>query len=145
MELSQNHLVNVTTGSSETNSSEGSDSDKIIYTVVKNVSSFSSILASAEGCIWNIEFSDNSIIQANIPLSYSGSGTCYYNSTGFGVSNENDALQIAVLNLLKELDTDSDNKIDVLFSEQDLEITTNQIVGIPFAWSTEVQVRVWRW
>ena len=34
-------------------------------------------------------------------------------------------------------------KIDVPFNEQDLQISLTEITGIPFTWSTEVQVRIW--
>ena len=52
-------------------------------------------------------------------------------------------LLTAVYNLLKLLDVDSDNKVDVKFSEQDLQISASEITGIPYTWATEVQVRKW--
>jgi len=39
---------------------------------------------------------------------------------------------------------DGNNKVDVLFSDQDLQISLDEVIGIPFVWGTEVQVRRWR-
>ena len=79
-----------------------------------------------------------------VPSTYSGGDNCYYTGAGQNVSNSNDALQTAVKKLFSLLDYDSDGKIDVIFSDQDLQISSSEISGIPFDWSTEIQVRVWR-
>ncbi len=138
------NYVNVTTGTSPLNSSAGSAFNKIIYTVLKNASAFSPIVASANGCFWNLEFEDGSVLNVNIPSGYTGSDLCYYNSISQRIANENDAMQIAVFDLLAQLDFDGDGLLDVLFSAQDLQISTDQVTGIPFPWSTEVQARIWR-
>ena len=52
-------------------------------------------------------------------------------------------MQSAVMKLFELLDYDSDGSIDVAFNEQDLQISSSEISGIPFEWSTEIQVRVW--
>lgn len=136
--------VDVLTAIGPGNQSEGSNFNKIIYKLVKNVSAFSPIVASAEGCDWTIELESGGEINVSVPETYSGVDQCFYNSVTLGlVANENDALQIAVLNLLKELDLDLDGKIDVEFNEQDLQISVNEITGIPFTWATEVQARRW--
>ncbi|NCN99133.1 hypothetical protein COU62_00565 [Candidatus Pacearchaeota archaeon CG10_big_fil_rev_8_21_14_0_10_35_219] len=140
--------VYLTTGSSPVNTSEGSIYNKIIYTISRNVTAYSSILTKAEGCLWTVEFeSGNPLEGENIPDSYSGSNECFYDTAHMGggqVQNENDAYQIAVRNLLRQLDLNNDNKIDVRFTEQSLKIAANELIGIPFEWQTEVQVRVWR-
>ncbi len=135
--------VQVFTGLSFENFSEGSTSNKIIYKVVKNLVSYSPISSYAEGCIWNVEFEDDSELVLNIPLNYSGSSQCYYQELREEY-DINDALQSSTYNLLEKLDFDSDGKLDVKFSEQDLGVGYSEISGIPYEWSTEVQVRKWR-
>lgn len=140
---SQNN-VSLTTGISPSNSSDGSASNKIILTVVKNASTLSAISPVAQGCLWHVQFEDNTEIQTNIPSTYSGSSECYYNVTHpVPQYDSNDAFQSSVFDLLAELDLDSDNKVDVSFTVQDLQISLTEVTGIPFASSTEVQVRIW--
>lgn len=143
------YIVNVTTGTSPTNSTYGSRYNKIIYTLVGNTSSYSPIVGSAKGCIWTIGFDDGTYLtNLKIPEDYSGADNCYYNETAVscgGVSCENseDAIQIAVYKLLLLLDLNSNHKVDSKFTEQDLNIDFTEITGIPYAWSTEIQVRKW--
>lgn len=150
VQLGENN-VTLSTATSPTNASVGSQYNKIIYSVVKNVTSFSNVLASAQGCAWNIQFRDGSQLNAPVPSSYAGSDNCYYNQTLHSVSlsppssvaNSNDAYQAAVFNLLSQLDIDSDGKVDVLFSTEDVQINLDQITGIPFVAFKEVQIKRW--
>lgn len=146
------NYANVTTGVSSTNKSQGSTSNKIIFTVAKNASSYSKIVAVADGCIWSVQMEDGSFVNGlRVPATYSGSEQCYYNQTSFinppgaygVISNENDAYQLAALNLLRELDLDLDGKSDVVFTSQDLQINLDEFSGIPFAYYTEVEARRW--
>lgn len=141
------NIINLTTGVSPTNISAGSNYNKIIYTLVKNISSYSPIVAFAQGCTWHIQFEDIPAIIIEIPSGYSGSN-CHYipgqhQHLEDSVENTEDAIQIAVYELLKLLDDDNNGKIDVNFVQQDLQIDFTEITGIPYAWSTEVQVRKW--
>lgn len=138
----ENNSVRLTTGISSEEEEPGSRYNKIIYTLIKNVSSYSPISSYAEGCIWNIEFEDNSNLTAAIPLSYTGTSNCYYQESKKEYDS-NDAIQTAVYNLLESLDLDLNNKVDVKISEQSLQISSSEITGIPFTWNTEVQVRRW--
>ena len=141
--IQENNTITVTTGWSPDNSTTGSIDNKIIYTILRNMISYNSSIASfAEGCLWNIEFSDNTNITSPIPANYTGSSICYYDPIN-QVYDSNDAIQIAVYNLLKLLDLDNDGKLDTKISEQNLQISASEITGIPYDWSTEVQVRRW--
>jgi len=142
--IQQNNVVDLTTGLSPGNSTEGSSSNKIIYTILQsNVSAYSSLSSASEGCIWTIEFESGSQIVTPVPSNYAGSNICFYTSTGQNISNTNDAMEVAVLNLLELLDYDSDGRLDVEFTSQDLKINPSTITGIPYDWSTEIQVRTW--
>ncbi len=142
--INTSNIVRVTTGLSPINSTSGSLSNKIVYTVIRNMTSYnSSIYPVSKGCAWNLEFEDTTSTTMDIPNNYSGADYCYYNETGQRIANENDAMQVAVLSLLKLLDIDSNGKLDVKFSEQNLEVGSSQITGIPYSWSTEVQIRRW--
>jgi len=135
--------VTITTGTSPTNYSGGSSSNKVIYTILKNISGYSEIKANASGCIWNIEFDDLTESEIKVPFNYSLTERCYYTSSNI-FYNMNDAVDAAVFNLLRNLDFDLDNRVDNKFSEQDLQITESEVAGIPYPYDTEIQVRVWR-
>ncbi len=149
VEIPQEKLVNgenkarVFVGLNNLEYLNGSEHDKIIYSVVKNISSYSPIVAIADGCSWNIEFEDGSTSIINIPPSYSGPDICYYNSTGIQYRS-NDAIEIAIYNLLQILDLNHNQKIETKFEENDLSIDSIEISGIPFTWETEVQIRTWK-
>jgi hypothetical protein len=127
----------------------GSINNKVIYKVLKPLDSFSKVSAFADGCTWHIQFNDY-YQSTDIPSDYSGSN-CFYNESTNQQGNCNgvpcmdsvDAIQIAVYNLLKSLDFDLNGIVDVDFSEDNLEITTSSLEGIPFIYSTEVRINRW--
>jgi hypothetical protein len=136
------NLVEIETAGALGASNSGSDSNKIIYTIARNISVFSPISTLNMGCVWTIQFEDDTNHTISIPSNYSGSNLCYYQSTGV-IYNINDAIQTAAFNLLSQLDIDSNQKIDIPFTSNDIQIELSTITGIPFPWSTEMQVRKW--
>jgi len=140
-----NTVVLTTASSTPSNSSGGSEYNKVIYTFAREVASYSDIYGLAEGCLWTIQFEDYSNLTATpIPDTYEGTDNCYYNEEyGITITRPDDAYQVATRDILKQLDFDSDNLIDIKFTEQGLQIVLTTIQGIPFAWSTEVQARIW--
>ncbi len=134
--------ITVMTGIASQNLTAGSPSNKIIYTIVKNFSSYAPLAALALGCRWTIVFEDNTNITTPIPKQYNGSEQCYFAPQGQSFTL-NDAFQTAVAYLLRKLDFDANNEVDIKFTDQELDIELNQVTGIPYTWSTEVQVRVW--
>lgn len=141
-DLQQNNTIETYLTINNQNTTLGSSSNKVIYTLIKNITAFSQISAKAEGCIWTIEFEDSTNITTKIPSSYENAETCFYTSE-IKQHNSNDAIQQATYDLLTQLDTNSNNKIETKFSQQNLEIDTSEITGIPYTWSTEVQIRRW--
>lgn len=138
-----NNTVKVGTGLSPGDVSGGSEYNKVIYSLAKDVSSYSPILPQAEGCTWNIEFEDSTTTLVSVPANYTGSNLCWYNSTGVYYPI-NDAISDAISRLLEDLDLNSNNKIDAKFSDNDLSMSAIEIAGIPFPWETEVQIITWR-
>ncbi|MBR9705377.1 hypothetical protein GOV12_08235 [Candidatus Pacearchaeota archaeon] len=142
-EINQNNEVVLTTGLSPDNSTVGSEFNKIIYKLIRNISTFTPILPKAEGCIWNIEFEDTTTSSITVPDYYFGTDLCFYEFGNMVISDNNDAIEQAVFELLKLLDLDNDGRIDLKLTEENLVISSSQIDGIPYTWSTQVQVRRW--
>jgi len=138
-----NNAVKVTTGVSPMNTTEGSPYKKIIYTTRQNASSYSEIVALADGCNWELEFETGPDADIKVPGSYTGADNCYYKSSGQNISNDKDAFQLATFSLLQLLDSDKDGRVDVKFTEQNLEISASEITGVPYIISTDVQIRRW--
>ena len=149
------NIVNVTLGVSSSNQTSASSSDnKIIYTIVQNASSFSDVLPVASGCLWDIQLEDGAVLSGvRIPNGFVGTQSCLFDDTTYDamagsndygqISSANDAYQVATLNLLRALDLNDNGRVDVLFTQQDLQITLSEIEGIPFTYYTEVQSRTW--
>jgi hypothetical protein len=136
------NVLNITTGISASNFTSGSSSNKIIVTLLSNISSFSPLSSRAEGCSWFVEFRDGSNLTIKSPMNYSGFNTCSYSSLNKNYDS-NDALQKAVYQLFSSLDYNSDGRIDAEFTQQDLQVSSVTIKGIPYTWSTPVQIRRW--
>ncbi len=135
-----NNTINLTVGVSPINSTYGSIFNKIIYTISRNFLAYSDVLPDFEGCSWELQFEDFTNLTLDVPSTYSGSEICTY--TNFSVGD--DAAQAAAYNLFSSLDFDSDGKIDYKFTSNDLQIELNNLVGIPFVQSHDIQVRIWR-
>lgn len=138
-----NNTIKITTGLNPLNSSGGSSSDKIIYTLLKPSSGYSKISSSASGCAWTVEFEDSTNSTMNLPSNYSGSDKCCFTSNSISY-NENDAIDNAVFDLFSNLDLNKNKKLENKFSEQDMQVISNEVSGIPFAWASEIQIRIWR-
>ncbi len=137
-----NNSIILTTGFSPAIISTGSKENKVITKIVKNITAYSKISANKNGCIWTIQFEDNTNITIPVPSQYLGAEICRYTENSI-VYNDNDATQNAVFKLLQLLDLNNNNKIDIKFDQQDLKIDLTDIIGIPYTWSTEVQARIW--
>ncbi len=149
--VQNNNTLELNTGLSSLNTSTGSISNKIIYTISKESASYTSVSATADGCNWSVQFNEYNLTLP-IPTDYQGSESCNYGDTSAGgiycgiyseCEGATDAVQVAVYNIFKLLDFDSDGKLDVDLSEDDLQISTSNLEGVPFLFSTEVQVRKW--
>ncbi len=140
--IKQNNTIYLTTSAGATGNATLSNNNKVIYTIVKNMSAYSPISAIKEGCIWVVDFEDNTNLSLIIPQNYTGLNQCRYSPSSI-IYNLNDALQTAVYNLFRQLDTNLNGKLNFIFSQNEVTIDTTDVQGIPFPWSTEIQVRRW--
>ncbi|MCA9485609.1 MAG: hypothetical protein KC506_02080, partial [Nanoarchaeota archaeon] len=142
--LSGTNYIDMTTGNGEGETQEGSEFNKVIYTVVRNVSAFSGISPKKEGCNWTIQLSNYDNLTVAVPVDYNGTDQCEYTTDYFGLPPDSeDGYKKAVYTLLNDMDFDDDGKVDVYFNNQDLNIVLTTLEGIPFPWELEVQVRKW--
>ena len=138
-----NSTVRAFVSVNDQNYTPSSPYNKVIYSLVKNLSSYSPITAVAEGCVWHLQFEDETFGDVSVPGNYSGSDDCYYQAGNINY-RDSDAVELAVYSLLTQLDLNSNGKIETKFTDNDLSLDTTEITGIPFTWETEVQVRSWR-
>ncbi|MCK5283883.1 MAG: VWA domain-containing protein, partial [Nanoarchaeota archaeon] len=128
------NYVNVRTGKTPYDSEGGSPDNKIIYNInVKSYVNYGDVFQKSDGCIWEVEFYDTSKSNITIPSDYSGSDLCYYtNSTT--TENPEDAYNDAALRLFERLDSNSDHRLDIILSEDNILIKASVISDIPWMW-----------
>ena len=68
--------------------------------LIDNSVSFSTVAAKANGCIWNLTFSDGTSSQIKVPSDYSGTLQCDFASANF---DENDSINLGAYQLLAAL------------------------------------------
>ncbi len=141
------NVVEIGTGLSPDNATGGSPDNKIIYTLaIPLYVNYTDIFAEAHGCIWSVDFEDNSSSILKIPTSYNATDTCVFNaSTNCDQEFSVDAVKNAVCHLFKQLDFDNNGKLFVNIDENDLAMEGVSIQGIPYMWGpTIAEVRVWQ-
>ncbi len=136
------NTVTVSTGLSLTNNSGGSPDNRVIYTLLyPNSLSYTSIAEKADGCIWSIKYEYGSNTTIAVPLDYSGSDSCDFET---GVYDSDDSIDVAFYSLLGALDFDDDGLLDLNFGEEFLFIENIAIAGVPSLWGPAVmEIRVW--
>ncbi len=139
-----NNQISLTTGISPSISFNGSQNNKIALTFVKPAAAYSAISISANGCNWTVTNGNNNNISFSVPSNYTGADQCKYITGQTPQYDNNDAYDLAILNLLKELDFDGDGDIDVSLTQQNIKIDAITVQGIPFTWSSEIEIRTWR-
>ena len=136
--------IELQTADSPENLTGCSKNNSMIYTAaIKSSVAYSDVLPEAEGCIWTIETEDLELITISIPSDYSGTNLCSYTSSDINF-NEQDSINLAVYELLSNLDFDNNGKININIDEEDLEIETLQISQVPYLWGPLIiEVRAW--
>ncbi len=134
--------VTISTGINSTHPTNGSPDNRVIYTLLlKGVSDYSPVVAKSDGCSWDVEFEDGTTATIKVPPSYSGPDECNFAAKDF---NADDALEIAVYELLSNLDLDKDGKLDVNIDANNLNIDSLTLSKVPSLWGPAIiEVRVW--
>jgi hypothetical protein len=138
------------TGDDYRNSTGCSKNNSLIYTaLVPSSTARSEVVEHIGGCAWTLQFEDNSTSIKLIPDSYAGSKTCSFTENNHtledGSYDPTDAYDVAVFNLLKELDFDDNGKIFVNLDSTDIEIVITTVSSVPYLWGpTLVKAKVWQ-
>jgi hypothetical protein len=144
------HQVSIRTGDSPDNHTNCSMNNSLIYTaLVPSSTSRSGVVEKTEGCIWTIQFEDDTYSNKSIPADYSGIKRCNYiaanHTLAQGAYDNTDAYDIAVYDLLHTLDFDDNGKVFVNLDAEDIEIVITTVSSVPYLWGpTLVKARVWQ-
>jgi len=110
--------------------SNGSSSGFVTY-FIKNYVNYGRAFPKAQGGIKIAYFEDSS------------SKTFEIGNINDPWDPKNDSVDDAVERLLSQLDSDNNSRIDLFLDTDNFEIDNIDISGVPYLWSTEVQVRKW--
>ncbi len=131
-----NNTVLVETGLNISNHTGCSADDCVIYKIkLSRLVGYGDVFSKSEGCNWTIDFEDGSTMHAPIPTSYNGTELCYYTSiNSTGVYPPEDSYSDSVVRLLKQLDVDSDGRVDVVFDQSMIEFEFGRTGGVQSLW-----------
>lgn len=137
--------LEIQTADNPSNTTGCSQNNSMVYlAAISSSVSYSEVWPKAEGCAWTIETEESRLINASVPSSYSGNKSCKYTSQNISFDLE-DSIDHAVYDLLRNLDFDSNGKINIDIEEQDLEIEALWVSQVPYLWGPSiVEVRVWQ-
>lgn len=148
--INGSNTIYIDTGDNASNSTGCSKNNSLIYTaLVPSSTARSGVVERTEGCNWTIQFEDDTNSTKVIPGNYSGSKKCSYTATNHtladGAYDAEDAYDIAVYSLLKDLDFDDNGKIFVDLDAADIEIVITTVSSVPYLWGpTLIKANVWQ-
>jgi hypothetical protein len=141
-----NNSISLSVGDSPSNSSTCSNNNTLIYTALVDASTErTDALEYAVGCNWTIETSSGSTFNLIMPNTAPVNKTCYYtsaymnnhslypNATQYDLLL-NDVYDVAVYNLLKQLDYEHNGKIFFDLTHNDLEIILTATDRVAYMW-----------
>src|SRR3989344_1649079 len=130
--------ITISTGLNITNSTGGSNDSRVIYTLLLNgFADYSSVVATADGCIWNVAFEDGSFSTISIPPASTETDPCSFTPSSIAY-DANDALDNSVFQLFSNLDIDKDRKLDVNINENNIDVSTLTISKVPSLWGPAI-------
>ena len=136
----QENIIKISLGN-QSSAQTASSKNKLHYDVIYNpLNEYTDILPFADGCLWNITYTDNTHTKIPIPNNYQGSKTCNLNND---IYDYHDAIDVAVYDFLKTISVD--NKVFFNLDTLNLDISKTEIKKIPFmVGPTVAEVRTWR-
>ncbi|MBI3034155.1 VWA domain-containing protein [Candidatus Woesearchaeota archaeon] len=137
------NTILLSTGLNPANHTGGSPDNRAIYTLSIDAStSYTPVLSYADGCNWTINYEDGTTGTISIPSGYNGTKSCNYQNSSY---DQNDAIDTSAYSLFQKLDTDKNGKLNVILSQEDLQLNTATINNIPSLWGPAViEARIWQ-
>ncbi len=140
----QNNSILIGTGDNPTTPTNCSKYNRAIYTLrLSGRVGYAGVFAEKDGCNWTIQFEDGSSMNEAIPVEYNGTKQCSY--TGTNVTYDlNDAVDDAAFRLLRQLDIQPNNKLDIKFDSNMLEFDFSRSGGVQSLWGPiNMKLIVW--
>lgn len=140
------NTIDIEVGESPSNSTGCNEENTFIYTaLLQSSTARTQVTDATEGCKWSVESRDGSVNEVVVPQDYAGSKTCSYTKSEGIVYDSQDSYDVAMVELLKQLDPDDQNSVLVNLDEADLEITLTTLEGVPYLWGpAKAEVEIWR-
>ena len=133
-----NNTITLETGDSQSNRTGCSLNNSVTYIVGVNLSTERSVVVpNTTGCIWTVQFEDNTVENITIPSTYTGSLMCSYQSGNISY-NGADAYQLGAYLIFERLDFRKDGKLYVDLRDEDIEVIVTTISRIPYMWGPSV-------
>jgi hypothetical protein len=129
-----NNTFMIETGDSPANRTACSVNNSVIYTVIVNLSTERSVVVpNATGCIWSVQFEDDTFENITIPSAYAGTRRCSYTAANISYDDQ-DAYQVGAYAIFNRLDFKKEGKIFVNLRDEDLEVIVTTISRVPYMW-----------
>ncbi len=143
------HQLILATGDDPSVNTNCSVNNSFIYTaLIPSTIARSEILPKVVGCKWIVESENNDNTTIFIPSNYAGSKVCNYTNSSQTFNPDydfDDAYDLAVYNIFRQLDIDSNGKIIVSLAAEDLEVVVLTVGGLPYMWGPSVlNLEVWQ-
>jgi hypothetical protein len=140
-----NNTIKLKVGDSPANDSNCSNNNTLIYTALINVSTGrTDALEKAIGCKWTIDSASEASFNVTIPKDYSGSNRCFYTAANISYDSR-DVYDVAVYNMLKQLDYQNNGQIFFDLTQNDLEIILITTGQVAYMWGPSLmRIEVWQ-
>ena len=134
--------ITISTGSNSTTPTGGSNDSRVVYTLLVNgFADYSAVVSKSDGCSWTVTFEDGSAATMKVPSDYIGADICSYSGATY---DTDDAIDIAVYQLFRNLDLDKNGKLDINIDETNLDVNSLTVSKVPSLWGPAIiEVRVW--
>lgn len=138
-----NNTVSIHTAISPENETNGSVDDRGFYTIViKNFADSPQVGSLAQGCEWELEFTDGSTTYVKVPSDYLGTDICYYANATY---NQNDSVNTAAYLLFSQLDLENNGRLIVKLDNNNMVAELSTVDNVPSLWGPSyAEVSIWK-
>lgn len=140
----QNNSIVVGTGDDPTFQTGCSRDNRAIYIIrLTGRVSYGNVFAEKDGCNWTIQFEDGTLMHEAIPKEYNGTKQCSYTQSNVSYDT-NDAMDDAAYRLLRQLDSNYNNKLEIKFDSNMVEFDFSRSGGVRSLWGPiNMKLIVW--